>query len=86
MLRQIIREELQRIVEAKDPNDIPKAIISSVITATFIYVLVAIAVVKCCNTKTLHQSAIPIVSLTEDRKLDEINQKPNKQLIPQKNG
>lgn len=51
--------------EAKDPNDIPKAIISSVITATFIYVLVAIAVVKCCNTKTLHQSAIPIVTMAK---------------------
>jgi APA family basic amino acid/polyamine antiporter len=51
--------------EAKDPNDIPKAILASVISATFIYILVAIAVVKCCNTKTLHESAIPIVTMAK---------------------
>ena len=49
--------------EAKDPTDIPKAILASVITATVIYVLIAITVVKCSNTKTLYKSTIPIVTM-----------------------
>ena len=51
--------------EAKDPNDIPKAIFASVITTSVIYVLVSLAVIKCCNTKTLHESTIPIVTMAK---------------------
>jgi APA family basic amino acid/polyamine antiporter len=51
--------------EAKDVKDIPKAILASVVTATIIYVIVAIAVVKCCNTKILHESPLPIVTMAK---------------------
>ena len=50
--------------EAKNPNDIPLAIVSSVITTILIYVFVSIAVIKCCNTDKLEQYPIPIVKLT----------------------
>lgn len=49
--------------EAKNPNDIPLAIVSSVITTILIYVFVSIAVIKCCNTDKLEQYPIPIVKL-----------------------
>jgi basic amino acid/polyamine antiporter, APA family len=49
--------------EAKDPNDIPLAIVSSVITTILIYVFVSIAVIKCCNTDKLDQYPIPIVKM-----------------------
>ena len=49
--------------EAKDPNDIPKAIVSSVITAIGVYVLVSIAVIKCCKTDKIDQYPIPIVKM-----------------------
>ena len=49
--------------EAKNPNDIPLAIVSSVITTILIYVFVSIAVIKCCNTHKLDQYPIPIVKM-----------------------
>ena len=49
--------------EAKDSNDIPKAIVSSVITAIILYVFVSIAIIKCCNTDKLDQFPMPIVKM-----------------------
>ena len=49
--------------EAKNPNDIPLAIVTSVITTIFIYLVVSIALIKCCNTDKLDQYPIPIVKM-----------------------
>ncbi len=49
--------------EAKDSNDIPKAIVSSVISAIILYVFVSIAIIKCCNTDNLDQFPMPIVKM-----------------------
>lgn len=49
--------------EATDPNDIPKAIVASVVTAIGIYVLVSIAVIKCCKSDKIDQYPIPIVKM-----------------------
>tara|TARA_X000001036_G_C20692242_1_gene809794 strand:+ start:2452 stop:3669 length:1218 start_codon:yes stop_codon:yes gene_type:complete len=51
--------------EAKNPDDIPKAIIASVVSATILYVIVAYTVIKCCNTKSLYESSTPIVNLAD---------------------
>lgn len=49
--------------EAKDPEDIPKAIILSVISACVIYILVAIVSVNLLNHNTLASSSQPIAEL-----------------------
>ena len=51
--------------EAKDTNDIPLAILSSVISAIVLYVMVSITVIKCCSSDKIEKYPIPVVKIAD---------------------
>ena len=51
--------------EAKNTNDIPIAIVASVISAIVLYVLVSITVLKCCSSEKLEKYPIPVVKIAD---------------------
>ncbi len=51
--------------EAKNTNDIPIAILTSVISTIVLYVLVSITVVKCCSSDKLGEYPIPVVKIAD---------------------
>ena len=51
--------------EAKDPMDIPKAIVASILTATILYILVSVVALKCMSPKELGESSFPLMDISK---------------------
>ena len=51
--------------EAKDPNDIPKAIIASIVTAIGIYILVSVVATRTMGSVELGKSSFPMSTLSK---------------------
>ena len=51
--------------ESKNPNDVPKAMLASIVSASILYILIALVSVKNMSPKELMSSSFPLVDLSK---------------------